>query len=82
MAVVVRRGEVGVARLEEELLLARVDANGERVARVTVRTDPGEELAADLESRLAVRRRLLGSGKRPGDGTDGVPVVHQSVSVA
>ena len=33
MAVVVRRLEVRVVRLEEELLLVGVDANGERVAR-------------------------------------------------
>ena len=42
-----------------------------------VGTDPGEQLPADLESGLAVRRRLLGARKRAGDLANGLPVGHQ-----
>ncbi len=45
---------------DRKWLLVEVDPQGERTVRMPVGADPGEELAADLESRLTVGRRLLG----------------------
>ncbi len=65
------------ARGDRELLLVRIDPKRECALSMSVGTDPREELAADLERRLAVGRRLLGAGERRRDRANRLPVRHQ-----
>ena len=81
MTLVVRGLEehVGIRR-NCEFLLLRIDENRERALRVPVGADPGEQLPADLERGLPVRRRLLGARERAGERANRRPVGHQSAA--
>ena len=73
MAGVVRSREVRLGiRLQEQLLLPRVDVDAERP--LLVRAHPGEELLPDAERGLPVARAFLRPGERASELAYGVPV--------